>query len=240
MTSQLWFVKNKPHEGPGLFLLFAEKKKIPFTVVDLFREEKFPEAGKRDAVVILGGSDSANDRTPKILNEIDFIRTLLKKGVACLGICLGLQLLVKAAGGTVYRNPVKETGFRNPEGDWFEIETTAAGHNDPLLAGTRDRFKVFHLHGETVELTPSMACLGRGQFCANQIVRIWDRAYGIQGHFELDRKMFDGWLAEDEDLKKMNIVKLRNDFTLVRKELEQSAEMIFNNFLKISGFLVSK
>jgi GMP synthase-like glutamine amidotransferase len=187
--------------------------------------------------VILGGPDSANDATPKIARELKAIRKCLHAGIPCLGVCLGLQRLVKAAGGTVYKNAVQEIGFRDPSGAWFEITKTAYGKKDLLLEGIPDRFRVFQLHGETVGPVPPMMCLAQGQFCKNQIVKIQDRAYGIQGHVELNERMFEDWLAADGDLGRMDHSSLRRDFECVRRELEQSSETIFKNFLKISGLI---
>jgi GMP synthase (glutamine-hydrolysing) len=237
MTAKVWFIKNMTHEAAGLFSLFAKRHEIPFVIVDLHQGEKFPEVAKGDAVMVLGGPDSANDAELKILEELKALRKCLRDGIPCLGVCLGLQLLVKAADGTVFKNSVKEIGFRDPGGGWFEMEKTAEGKKDPLLEGVPDLCKVFQLHGETVGLTPSMACLARGRSCENQIVRIQERVYGIQGHIELSQQMFEDWLAKDGDLRKMNAGELCRDFLAVRSELEQSSATLFKNFLKISGFL---
>ncbi len=237
MTAKVWFVKNMTHEAAGLFSLFAKRPAVPSVIVDLHRGGKFPEVAKGDAVVVLGGPDSANDAGPKILRELEALRKCLSGGIPCLGVCLGLQLLVKAAGGIVFQNPVKEIGFRDPGGEWFEMEKTARGKNDPLLEGIPDPCKVFQLHGETVGLTPSMICLAHGRFCENQIVRVQERTYGIQGHVELSERMFEDWLAKDGDLSRMNTGELRRDFSAVRLELERSSEVLFKNFLRISGLL---
>jgi GMP synthase-like glutamine amidotransferase len=237
MTHKIWFIKNMTHEAAGLFSSFADREKIPYEIVDLHKGDPFPKVVQGQAVVILGGPDSANDTTPKILAELKALRKCLLEGIPCLGVCLGLQLLVKAAGGTVFRNPVKEIGFRDPSGGWFEMEKTEEGRADPLLVGISNPCKVFQLHGETVGLTPSMACLARGQSCTNQIVRVQDRAYGIQGHVELSEQMFEDWLAEDGDLHKMDHGEMRRDFAAVRGELEGSSSAIFKNFLRISGLL---
>ena len=237
MRPKLWFIKNMTHEAAGLLSSFADAEKIPYAIVDLHKGDKFPEVVLDQAVVILGGPDSANDTTPKILGELAAIRKCLSSGIPSLGICLGLQLLVKAAGGGVSRNSVQEIGFRDPSGGWFEIEKTAQGKKDPLLEGIPDPCKVFQLHGETVSLLPSMHCLARGRFCENQIVKIRERAYGIQGHVELSERMFEDWIAADGDLRKMDADGLRRNFTSVRWELEQSSERLFKNFLRISGLL---
>ena len=135
MIPKLWFIKNMTHEAAGLLSFFAEKKSISYAIVDLYRGEAFPEVVPGQAVVILGGPDSANDTTPKILSELEALRECLDAGIPCLGICLGLQLLVKAAGGTVFRNSVKEIGFRDAADAWYEIEKTVEGDRDPLLSG---------------------------------------------------------------------------------------------------------
>ena len=237
MTAKVWFVKNMTHEAAGLFSLFTQRHEVPSVMVDLHRGEKFPEVATGDAVVVLGGPDSANDGEPKIFRELEALQKCLREGIPCLGVCLGLQLLVKAAGGIVFQNPVKEIGFRDLGGGWFEMEKTMEGKSDLLLAGIPDLCKVFQLHGEAVGLTPSMTCLAQGRSCENQIVRIQKRAYGIQGHVELSERMFEDWLAKDEDLRRMNAGELRRDFSAVCAELERSSEILFKNFLRISGFL---
>lgn len=237
MENKLWFIKNMTHEGAGLLSLFATCEKIPYTIIDLHTGNAFPEVVAGQAVVVLGGPDSANDVTPKIQHELAALRSCLQRGIPCLGICLGLQLLVKAAGGIVCKNPVKEIGFRDPSGSWFEIEKTEDGQKDPLLEGIADTSRIFQLHGETVGLAPPMKCLARGRFCENQIVKVRDRVYGIQGHVELSERMFEDWLAEDGDLRRMDPAELRLDFAAARAELERSSELIFKNFLRISGFL---
>ncbi len=237
MPSKIYFIKNMSHEAAGLLSSIAEKARVPFEIVALDRGQEFPEVSKGDAVVVLGGPDSANDHSPKILRELTALQKCLREGIPLLGVCLGLQLLVKADGGTVFKNPVKEVGFREPSGGWFEVEKTPAGKTDPLLEGMPDVFRVFQLHGETVGLTSSMECLARGSSCENQIVRIRERAYGIQGHVELSEGMFGEWLGIDKDLRKMDARKLRADFEAVFSEFQRGAEVIFKNFLKIAGFL---
>jgi len=237
MTHHIWFIKNMTHEAAGLFSVLAEKEKISYTMVDLHKGENFPQVHPGQAVVILGGPDSANDRTPKITEETKAIRECLSAGVPMLGVCLGLQLLVKSAGGTVFGNPIKEIGFRDPAGDWFGMEKTREGERDPLLAGIPDHRKIFQLHGETVGLTSSMRCLAKGRTCENQIVRVQDRVYGIQGHVELSETMFEDWLLADVDLRALNAEELRRDFSAVRGELECTSEKIFKNFLRISGLV---
>ncbi|MCB1158844.1 MAG: type 1 glutamine amidotransferase, partial [Leptospiraceae bacterium] len=189
------------------------------------------------ALVVLGGPDSANDDTGKMKIELSRIRDVIANKIPYLGICLGLQTLVKAAGGKILKSPVREIGFLDPEGKPFTVELTDTGKKDPLFEGLNHSFHVFHLHGETVELSSDMSLLAKGKFCQNQIAKVGERAYGIQCHFELTKEMFEVWIDEDTDLLSLNTEELRKHFQSIHEEYERVGKQLFKNFLKLSGFI---
>lgn len=236
MGKKILIVKNITREGPGLLEDVLKKRGIKYSIVDLNQKQIFPPVENYDALVVLGGPDSANDDNSKMDNELTRIREARVANIPYLGICLGLQTLVKASGGKVVKNPVKEIGFRDPENNRFTVELTTAGKRDPLFAGLDHAFKVFHLHYDTVELTKDMVLLATGKFCKNQVVRIGSNAYGTQCHFELTPKMFETWINEDPDLLKLDKKKLWADFESTKKEYIQVGHKLFQNFLKIAGF----
>lgn len=171
-------IKNITREGPGLLKDLLVEHSIEFDLIDLSKGDKFPDPLRYDAVFVFGGPDSANDKTSKMKKELERIQEVLSAGIPYLGICLGLQILVKIAGGKVVKNPVKEIGFRDPENNRFSVtitetvDLTEDGKRDPLFKNLGHTFHVFHLHGETVDLTKHMTLLAVGKFCWNQIVRI--------------------------------------------------------------------
>jgi GMP synthase (glutamine-hydrolysing) len=232
----IMIVQNVSGEGPGMLEIFLKNKNIPFDLVDLDKGQDFPSPVDYGAVIVLGGPDSANDASPKIKTELERIKEILRLKIPYLGICLGLQTLVKAAGGQVVKNPVKELGFRDPENNIFCVELTPEGRKDPLLEGLSEKSLIFHLHGETVVLTHAMILLGKGKFCDNQIVKVQDRAYGIQGHFELTPEMFEDWIKVDPDLKALNRETLRRDFKKLEQEYAKVGFLLLGNFLKIAGY----
>ena len=59
-------------------------------------------------MMVFGGPDSANDDTEKMKQELQRISEILDAEIPYLGICLGMQALVKAAGGTVRKNKIKD------------------------------------------------------------------------------------------------------------------------------------
>ena len=212
MKKQILIAKNIANEGPGLIEEILNKVNVPYSLLDVHDETHFPPIEKLHALIVMGGPDSANDTTKKMLRELAYIREVISAGIPYLGICLGLQTLVKANGGKVIKSPLKETGVRDPQGNFFTATITKEGKDDPLFQGITPSFKVFHLHGEMVELTPSMKLLAIGNHCRNQIVKIGSNAFGMQCHLELTQDLFEFWLDEDCDLQKIPRNSLRKDF----------------------------
>ncbi len=229
--SDLLIVKNISREGPGLLEQIASEAGLTTTIVDLSKGEEFPDPTTYKALVVLGGPDSANDDTPKMTQELARIKEALAAGMPYLGICLGMQTLVKAAGGQVMRAPQKEVGFLGPDGVQSTVELNETGKSDPLLAGLADSLTVFHLHGETVELTADMQLLGTGKFCQNQIVKVGGKAYGIQSHFELTEEMLKVWAAKDPDLQPLGEEALLNGYNAIKAEYTQIGQTLFRNFI---------
>lgn len=229
-------VKNIPREGPGLLGSILEEEGIAYETLDPSGGRPFPDPSLYRVVIVLGGSDSANDTTPKMKAELAFVRRALEAGVPYLGICLGLQVLVKAAGGRVYPNALKEVGFRSPDGDCFTVELTGAGRGDPLFEGLPPTMRVFQLHGETVDPPKDAVLLARGRHCEYQALRI-GKAYGLQYHAELTQEMLLRWAREDEDLRGIPVDELLEDYRGMMGEYTEGGRRLFRNFLRISGLL---
>lgn len=236
MSKYILILKNSASEGPGLLETLLKERLIKYTVIDLCREYKLPSVGDLAAVVILGGPDSANDDNKKMQDELQFIREVLAAKIPYLGICLGLQTLVRAAGGSVIKSPVKEVGFRDPESNLFSVELTEEGAKDPLFKDLGQTSNVFHLHGETVELVDGMTLLATGKFCRNQVVKVGTNAYGIQCHFELTNDMFEDWITGDPDLLRLNNQALKEDYKLLEEEYIETGRTLLKNFLDVAGF----
>lgn len=238
MPKNILIIKNITREGPGLLEIVLSESNIAYTIIDLSQGESLPTSPKKfSAVVVLGGPDSANDHTAKMETERTFVQKVLDQHIPYLGICLGLQIMVKVTSGEVYASPVKEIGFRDPHSYPFEvIMLTQAGEHDPLFTNLGEQFRVFQLHGETVRLTPAMQQLAIGRLVKNQIVKIGSNAYGIQCHFELTPEMFAQWIQEDPDLLKLDRNILHLEFESIKTDYTAVGRQLFRNFLEIAEF----
>ena len=73
-----------------------ESEPLPSSIMDYSR------------VVLMGGPMSVNDDLPWIAPLLTLIREAYTLDIPLLGHCLGGQLISKALGGVVSRNPIKE------------------------------------------------------------------------------------------------------------------------------------
>ena len=143
-------------------------------------------------LIFLGGPMSVNDGLPFLERELEVVRQALDRGQPVLGICLGSQLIARALGASVYRNPVKEIG-------WFEIRLTEAGARDALFGCMNGTERVFHWHGETFDLPRGATLLASSEACRNQAFRWGSNVYGLQFHLEVTPAMIADWCVQDEN-----------------------------------------
>jgi GMP synthase (glutamine-hydrolysing) len=144
-----------------------------------------------DAVLVFGGGMHVDqeDQHPWLREEDDLIKGLLAAKLPLLGVCLGGQLIAKAAGAHVGPAPQEEVG-------WNEVELTPEAAGDPLFAGVPERFDAFQWHSYAFDLPPGGVPLARNSV-GLQAYRLGDFAWGIQFHAEVTREIVEGWLASD-------------------------------------------
>ena len=238
MGKTVLIIKNITHEGPGLLDTVLLKRGIASNYIDIVAGDLFPDPRQFSAVVVLGGPQSANDETPSMQLQLLQIERALHEEIPYLGICLGMQTLVKAGGGNVVKCKTKETGFNDLDDQAYRIELTPSGKEDPLFYELDYSFPVFQLHGETVELASSgIELLATGDGCRNQAVRVGKNAYGLQCHFELTESMLTEWVGIDTDLKGMDRIALLKQFEAFRNEYTATGLKLMNNFLTIAGLV---
>jgi GMP synthase-like glutamine amidotransferase len=237
MNRDILILRNVTRENPGLLETVLKENELSYLIVDTDNLTGIKPLNTYKAIIVLGGPDSANDSGPKMQNELALIRNAVNTNIPFLGICLGLQTLVKAMGGEVIKCKTSEVGFRDLHGEFFKVRLTPEGKDDKLFYNLPDELTVFQLHGETVELTPEMTLLATGDYCKNQIVKYGQTAYGIQSHFELTSELLEAWINEDTDLQKLNSDQLRSDFESIKSDYYRVGRQLLVNFLTLAGII---
>jgi GMP synthase (glutamine-hydrolysing) len=152
-----------------------------------------PRALERyDAVLVFGGSmhPDQDEEFDWLQSEAKFLGQALERELPALGVCLGAQLLARAAGARVRPSSAPEVG-------WYEIELTADGRADTVLQTFPARTHAFQWHHYTFDLPNGASELARSDVCT-QAFRL-GRAWGIQFHAEATQPMIEAWLDEDPD-----------------------------------------
>lgn len=165
-------------EARGGELTFLERSELP----------AFPTL-KDPAMLLLLGSDLAAHEPQNadlVASESEFARNALDAGVPVIAICYGAQLLARALGGTSFRAPEPELGWRMvdttdpalcPPGPWPQL------HKDVFVAPPTARLLGESPIGQQAFIDESRAA----------------RAIAWQFHPEVTADRFIMWVDEDAD-----------------------------------------
>lgn len=172
-------------EGAGYLGVFLNAHDIPWCEVRIDLGEFIPTSVERySGLVFMGGPVSVNDDLPWIAQATNLIQKAIDQDVPVIGHCLGGQLMSKALGAKVTKNPVDEIG-------WGELQV----HDNADAVkwfGTTKRFLGFHWHGETFSLPEGATRLLSSQYCHNQAY-ILGKHLAMQCHVEVTEVLVRSW-----------------------------------------------
>ncbi len=226
-------IKHIEIEGPETIGQFFADEGFEIKVLDLHKGDSLPKAFDHvDALISLGGPMNVYEekKYPFLKEETAFIQQVLERGIPFLGICLGSQLLAKAAKATVGSSPEKEIGFA-------PVQLTAAGKKDPLFEGVKGQFDVFQWHEDMFEVPASGTLLASSTVCPHQAFRVGPCAYGVQFHIEITDKSIREWSdayfkAGDRAFAEKKKAMLA-DYQKKKDQFHGVADKIYSNFLDI-------
>jgi GMP synthase (glutamine-hydrolysing) len=226
-------IKHIDIEGPGTLGDFLKEHNEPFEILELGAGEILPaDPRPYKAIVVLGGPMNVDeeDKYAFLKPELEFIAKALKSQVPLLGICLGSQLLAKAAGALVVKSPVKEIG-------WHTVELTADGKADPLFEGFSEEKPIYHWHGDMFHIPTNGKLLATATGCPHQALKVGPNAYGLQFHIEVTDRSIKEWCDEycENDLpgRRDHAQAMLNDYYQHQADFSAQAQTLYRNFLKI-------
>jgi GMP synthase-like glutamine amidotransferase len=138
---------------------------------------------------------SVNDPLPWIAQECALIRDAAGKNIPVIGHCLGGQLMSKAFGGSITKNPLKEIGWGSAHIEDNDVARHWLGSN-----ANSDALTVFQWHGETFSIPPGATRILGNDYCANQTFALGPHL-AMQCHVEMTPEMIARWCKSwDEEV----------------------------------------
>jgi GMP synthase-like glutamine amidotransferase len=172
-------------EGAGYLVEFLDANNIPWQLVKIDAGDTSPESILSfSGMVLMGGPMSVNDDLPWIPPVLNLIRAAVAADIPVLGHCLGGQLMSKALGAQVTKNPMKEIG-------WGEV-SVSKNTIARTWFGDIESFNGFHWHGETFALPAGAIHLLASQHCQNQAYAL-GKHLALQCHIEMKPYMVETW-----------------------------------------------
>jgi GMP synthase (glutamine-hydrolysing) len=186
------------------------------------------EADAADLVIVLGGPIGAYEDTayPFLKDELALIERRLAAGRSLMGICLGAQLIARAAGARVFPSGVREIGFA-------PVTLTNAGARSCLRPFAEDPLTL-HWHGDTFDLPAGAVRLASTALCENQAFAMGPAVIGFQFHPEWDGRGIESWLvghAAELAAAKIDIPRLRAEAKAHGARLAEKAHAVATAWL---------
>lgn len=185
-------IRHSRTEGPGHFATFLDSHSVPWQLFRIDAGDGVPSRfDEFSGLCLMGGPMSVNDDLPWIPLLLELIRRMIHADRPVIGHCLGGQLISKALGGVVTRNPVKEIG-------WGLVTAVDTPLTSRWLGNTR-QFDSFHWHGETFSIPPGGTRILASAACANQAYVVGEKHLGMQCHVEMTTEMIHDWCQSGVD-----------------------------------------
>ena len=193
MTEILIF-KHVPFEGPGTLIEPLKALGIKYREVNLYEGGAPKNLEGCGGLIIMGGPMNVydEDEFPFLKDEDRLIKEALTKRLPMIGVCLGAQLMAKAAGAMVTKGKKKEIG-------WYPLHLTEAAKTDPAFNALPNEVEVFQWHGDTFDIPKGAVRLASSELFPNQAFRIGDNAYAFQFHIEVTSDIIKYWIDINEE-----------------------------------------
>ena len=204
MNPRLLVIQNSPTASLGVLEKCIRNRDVGVKILTPSMGDRLSLDTSYSGLIILGGPMSAEDDAnyPHLMDVVRLVQLFAAENKPILGICLGAQLIARAFGKRVYQHSAVELGFTP-----LRVIDLAIAEDSLLksaLPSNRDPIHIMEWHFDTFDLPDRAKLLMTGENCQNQAYRIGNNIYGFQCHFEVDRSILEGWLANGRDYLESN------------------------------------
>lgn len=232
MTEILIF-KHVPFEGPGTFREELDRRGLKFREINLYEGGAPKDLDGCGGLIIMGGPMNVyeEDGYPFLKDEDRLIKEAYSKKLPMIGVCLGAQLMAKAAGAKVTKGGKKEIG-------WYPLHIMDEAMKDPVFCSLPKEVEVFQWHGDTFDIPDRAVRLASSDLFPNQAFRIGDNAYAFQFHIEVTSDIIKSWIdINEEELAGVNDYidskKVLSDTKGKIEDLGRLAKNVYEQLFKI-------
>jgi GMP synthase (glutamine-hydrolysing) len=188
--------------------------------------DPLPHLEDVDGLVVLGGMMSVADGADPLPEEIDLLRRAIDTGVPVIGICLGSQLLARAAGGEV-----RHVG-RSIE--WRRLAPTEAAEGDPLFGALPEPVPALHWNEDVIALPPHAVELLARAGDGAEAFRVGDAAWGVQFHPDVDGDALDSWYRDYADyMGDVDVAALKAEDRRQEPHQQRVSRALFEAFARV-------
>ncbi|AXH99820.1 type 1 glutamine amidotransferase [Sporosarcina sp. PTS2304] len=169
--------------APGFIEEWIISRNHEMQVIRVDRGDEYPSLEDFEMLIILGGQAGAyeENKYPWIIQEKNWIQSVIDSGKFIFGICLGAQLLADVYGKNVRKAEYKEIG-------WWPISFRQTCNSHALLEGLPNEISFFQFHQDTFDLPDEAVLQASNEAFENQAFTIGEGILGIQFHPEIDEK----------------------------------------------------
>jgi GMP synthase-like glutamine amidotransferase len=182
-------LQHEASQGPGILLDHLQQQGLAYQLIQPCAEGRAPiHARDYRGIVVLGSNHCANEN----LRWMEQERCLLQDALACdvpvLGHCFGAQMLARAMGARVWRNPCPNIG-------WAPVWVTQQAQQ--LMQLPRQAV-IFNWHYDTFEIPRGARRTMYGAWCLNKGF-VHGRHWAFQGHLEVTEASVRAWCQEGHE-----------------------------------------
>ncbi|MDR3065044.1 MAG: type 1 glutamine amidotransferase [Comamonas sp.] len=182
-------LQHEASQGPGILLDHLRQQAIDHVLIDPCAEGAAP-ANARDyrGIIVLGSNHCANEQLHWIDEERCLLQSAVRHDIPVLGHCFGAQMLARALGAAVWRNPWPNIG-------WSEVRITPCAQK---LMDLPAQATIFNWHYDSFDIPASARRTMIGKHCLNKGF-VHGRQWAFQGHLEVTADSVRRWCGDGHD-----------------------------------------
>lgn len=182
-------LQHEATQGPGVLEAHFLQQGIAYEVITPCLDVDSPvRAADYRGLVVLGSNHCANEQLRWIEQERCLLQDALAHDVPVLGHCFGAQMLARAMGAKVWRNPCPNIG-------WSRVWVTRSAQE---LLNVPHELTIFNWHYDTFAIPPGATRSMYGAFCLNKGF-VHGRNWAFQGHLEVTAESVKAWCSEGRE-----------------------------------------